>query len=99
MDVEMVVEPGTESGIWRFAGQLSLGMGFSGQKGQAEPCQGHENTVWSEETILEKEKKRISTQLLEPGPIQVYSYLDQLKWTHQKFGAARDSTSKPRAHI
>lgn len=48
---------GTESGVWRCAGQLSLGMGFSGQKVQVEPCQGHEDTMWSEETILEKRKE------------------------------------------
>lgn len=80
MDVETVVELGTESGVWRFAGQLSLGTGFSGQKGQVEPCQGHEDTVWSEETILKKTHQNFNTTL-EPGPIQVYSYLDQLKWT------------------
>lgn len=63
MDVETVVELGRESGVWRLAGQLSLGTGFSGQKGQVEPCQGHEDTVWSEETILKKKTPQLWNQV------------------------------------
>lgn len=94
MNVETVVELGTESGVWRFAGQLILGMGFSGQKGQAEPCQGHKDTVGSEETILgEKKKKEFQHNFgtrSNPGSMK----MDTLAmWV------SKSSKSKPRAHI
>lgn len=43
-------------------------------------------------------KKNFNTTL-EPGPVQVYNYLGQLKWTHQTFRSERQDIEAKGTHL